>query len=140
MGSEMCIRDRTNARKEGRARRSARPREEMVNVKCGHPGCSRCLSYGVEGPRKAELCALHASKEMVNAISVRCGHPGRTKQRSYGVKDTDTKKAELCSQHATEGMVDVKRTCGHPGCSKQRAYGCKVPRRLSWMPSTLRKA
>ena len=102
----------------------------MVNAtakRCEHQGCKTRPAYGVEGTKKAELCAQHAKPGMVDVVSKRCGHPGCTKQPSYGLKGS---KAELCGQHANPGMVDVvNKRCGHPGCTRQPSYGVEGGKR-----------
>ena len=63
---------------------SAAPKEkthakpDMVNVvnkKCGNPGCLKRASYGETGRKKVEFCKTHAKKGMVIVCTLRCIPP-----------------------------------------------------------------
>ena len=73
---------------------------DEASKRCGHQGCTKQPSYGVEGTKKAELCSQHAAEGMVNVKRGRWGHKGCNKWPSFGV--AGTKKAELCAR-APEG-------------------------------------
>ena len=77
---------------------------DVTHKSCGHPGCNKQPTYGVEGTKTAELCSQHAREGMVNVISKRCGRQGCNKYPSFGVEGRE--KREYCAQHATPGMTN----------------------------------
>ena len=89
-------------------------REGMVYVantkRCGHHGCTKTPSFGMNGSRKREFCSQHMKR-------AGCGHHGCTKTPSFGMDGS--RKGEFCSQHMKGGVVDLKdKRCGHYGCIK----------------------
>eukprot|EP00903_Cladosiphon_okamuranus_P014339 g13313.t2 len=97
---------------------------DVVNKRCGHPGCNKHPSSDVQGSKTADLCAEHKKEGMVIAVSKRCGHPACNECPSYGMEGR--KMAKFCNQHKKEGVMDVdNKRCGHPGCNKQLSYGAK---------------
>ena len=78
----------------------------VISKRCGHRGCNKQPTYGMEGTKKTERCSQHTRQGMVQVRVKKCGHQGCTKQPSYGVEGT--RKAEFCSEHAREGMVDAR--------------------------------
>ena len=132
-------------------RRAGHAKDGMVNAfnnnkSCGHPGCNKYRTHGVEGSKTTEFCAGHAKEGMVNVVnnkkcvhpgclkqprtaqrvavvSKRCTHPGCLKQPSSGVEGSKTK--EFCAEHEKQGVVSVvnNKKCVHPGCNKQSSYG-----------------
>lgn len=74
---------------------------KVRNVMCGNKGCSKRSSFGVEGGRKTEYCAKHASAGMVSMYSKKCGNEGYAKQSSFGLEGS--RKIEYCAQHARSG-------------------------------------
>lgn len=55
---------------------------DVVTKGCGHPGCDKDPSYGVEGGKTVEFSAPHAREGMVNVKHMR--HSGCSTQTSYG--------------------------------------------------------
>ena len=39
---------------------------DLRTKRCGHPGCTMCATFGVQGSKKAEFCGRHAKTGMVS--------------------------------------------------------------------------
>lgn len=95
---------------------------DVVNKKCGQPGCQKQPTHGLTGTRTREFCFAHAPPEMINLHIKMCGHAGCSKQRSHGV--VGTQKREFCGEHAVEGMVSLLgKRCVHENCSNRPSHG-----------------
>ena len=65
---------------------------DLKNKTCGHKGCTKQPSFGVDGSSMKEFCSDHERVGVVNVAHKRCGHKGCTKQLSFGVKDSSTRE------------------------------------------------
>lgn len=89
---------------------------------CGHEGCLKQPTFGIDGSKNKEFCGPHAKPGMVCIHGRRCGEKGCMKVPSYGAAGTKT--ALYCRQHAKAGMVAVRRrTCTYPACTKSAIFG-----------------
>lgn len=103
--------------------------------RCGHLGCSKRPTYGIEdsaGSKRAQFCAPHAKPGMVNVSRRRCAHVGCMRHPSFAIKGN--KSLLFCLQHSTDEMVDIHnvRRCGHEGCVKHPTYGVPGTRRAEF--------
>lgn len=103
--------------------------------RCGHLGCSKRPTYGIEdsaGGRRAQFCAPHAKPGMVNVSRRRCAHVGCMRHPSFAIKGN--KSLLFCLQHSTDEMVDIHniRRCGHEGCVKHPTYGVPGTRKAEF--------
>ena len=78
----------------------------VVSKRCGHPGCNKVRSFGLEGNKRVEFCARHKREGVLYLVkrNKRCSHPGCTKQPPYGV--AGSKRVEFCHEHANEGIAN----------------------------------
>ncbi|CAM9718416.1 unnamed protein product, partial [Ectocarpus sp. 12 AP-2014] len=45
--------------------------QDVIHKGCGHPGCIKRPSFGIDGSKKAEFCSQHSQQGMVNVVSKR---------------------------------------------------------------------
>ena len=82
--------------------------------------CKKRPSYGIRGSKRAEYCAPHKLRGMVNVRNKTCLEC--EKQPSFGIRGT--KKATHCSLHKSTEMVNVKdKTCLE--CEKVPSFGTR---------------
>ncbi|CAM9137846.1 unnamed protein product [Scytosiphon promiscuus] len=90
---------------------------------CGHEGCLKQPTFGIDGSKKKEFCSPHAKEGMVNIHTRRCRKLGCMKSPGYGV--AGTRVALYCRRHAegTDMVAVRKKTCADPECTKSAIFG-----------------
>ena len=106
-------------------------RQGGMRPRCGHHGCIKQPSYGVDGSNRKEFCPEHKRDGMVDLKHKRCGHHGCGKRPSYGADGSN--KVEFCFEHKRDGMVDLKsKKCMHHGCTKRPSYGADGSKKVEF--------
>ena len=89
-------------------------------LRCANPECDTNPCYNYKGERRANYCAKHKLKGMIDVKSSHCVYKDCLRQSIYNIPN---EKARYCSLHKTDNMINVKRistpkTCEYPNCHK----------------------